>query len=67
MTDPAEIAYRTAVTGTNSTMADPMRSWSINPITPSMFRSARSRTRPPSAEDNQELGDAHVAIVVDVE
>ncbi len=34
-------AYRTAVTGTNSTMADPMRSRSINPITPSMFRSAR--------------------------
>ena len=32
--------YGTAVTGTNSTMADPMRSRSTNPITPSRFRSA---------------------------
>ncbi len=48
----------TAVTGTNSTMLRHMRSRSINPITPSMFRSAGSRARPPAPKHGQEVIDA---------
>ncbi len=48
-------------------MADPMRSRSINPITPSMFRSvSRSRARPPAPKHVEEVEYVCRAIAVGV-